>query len=280
LALLLAPLTLAKEGHEMQLDAIVLAGGDPARDATLLAFAGDVPLKTLIKLGDQTFLERIVSALQGSGRVRRIAVVGLPVEHQIALGPGVLYAPDRGSILSNGEAGLDVLRATGEISEHILVSTADIPLVVPQSICDVIDLCLPYSADFCYPIVSKQTMERTYPGSGRTFIPIEGDRFAGGDILLVRPSILDGDRDRLADIIGERKTFWKQVRIVGLDTLFLFLVRRLTIAKVERRVELVLGFKGKAVICPRAEVAMDVDKPHHLNIVRAAWARGERGARA
>ena len=52
------------------------------------------------------------------------------------------------------------------------------------------------------------------------------------------------------------------------------------IAKVEQRIEKVLGFTGKAAICPYPEVAMDVDKPHHLDVVRAAWERRQRQERA
>jgi CTP:molybdopterin cytidylyltransferase MocA len=261
------------------LDAIVLAGGDPARDADLLAYAGSAPRKPLIKLGDKTFLELIVSALQGSGYVRRIVVVGLPVGYQSDMGSQVAFVPDAGSMLQNGEAGLAYLRSAGGVSERLVVATGDIPLVTPAILRDTIELHLRYDVDFCYSIVRQETMEDTFPGSGRTFVPIGGDRFAGGDINVVKPHILDTDRTKLDEIIGERKTFWKQVRTVGLDTLFLFLIRRLTLTKIERRVEKALGFTGRAVICSHAEVAMDVDKPHHLDVVRAAWERRQRQTR-
>jgi GTP:adenosylcobinamide-phosphate guanylyltransferase len=262
----------------MQLDAVIPAGGDPARDAELLAYAGGAPCKALIKLGDKTFLERVVSALQGSGCVRRIVVVGLPVAYQTNLGPEVGFAPDAGSMLQNGEAGLDYLRSTGELSERILSATADTPLITPAIIRDLVEQHLQYDVDFCYSIVRQETMERAFPGSGRTFVPIGGDRFAGGDVNVVSPQVLDGDRTKIDEIVGERKTFWKQVHAIGLDTLFFFLIRRLTIAKLEKRVERVLGFSAKAVICPHAEVAMDVDKPHHLDVVRAAWQRRQQTA--
>jgi hypothetical protein len=116
-------------------------------------------------------------------------------------------------------------------------------------------------------------MERTFPGSGRTFVRIEDNRYAGGDLNMVRASVLATDQSKINEIIGGRKSFWKQVRSIGLDTLFLFLIHRLTIAKLEQRVEKVLGFSAKAVVCPYAQVAMDVDKPHHLDVVRAAFER-------
>ena len=260
----------------MQIDAVLAAGGDPSRDAELLAYAGNAPRKALIKLGEKTFLQLIVSALLGSERIRRVVVVGLPTGQELNLGPQVSFVPDAGSMLANGEAGLTYLRSTGEVSERIVACTSDIPLITPQVVSGLIDLSLPHDVDFCYPIVSQQVMERAFPGSGRTFVPIEGGRYAGGDIDLFKPAMFDGDRTKLDEIVGERKTFWKQLRAIGLITVFLFLMRRLTIARTEQQAMKVLGFTGKVVISPYAEVAMDVDKPHHFDIVRAAWERRQR----
>jgi GTP:adenosylcobinamide-phosphate guanylyltransferase len=257
----------------MMLDAVITAGGDPVKDADLLAYAGGAPNKALIELGGKTFLERIVIAMQKSGRVRRIVIVGLAPEHQRVMGSDIVFLPDTGSMYGNGCSGVNYLQSTGGVSDRILASSSDVPLLTAQVVSEVIDLCLPYDVDFCYNIVEQSVMERAFPGSGRTFVPIEGKRYAGGDLNMVRAAVLDTNQDKINEIIGERKSFWKQVKSIGLDTLFLFLVRRLTIAKIERRVEKVLGFSGKAVICPYAQVAMDVDKPHHLDVVREAFSR-------
>ncbi len=257
----------------MYLDAVVLAGGDPEKDAELLAYAGGVPSKALIDLGGRTFLEHVLSALLGVDRVRRVVVVGLAPEHRPDLGPRVVFAADRGSMLENGEAGVECLRATGEISERILTSTCDIPLITSEVVSDLISCCLSYDVDFCYPIVSQEVMERAFPGSGRTFVPLASGRFAGGDMGMVKLTMLDKDQDRMQELVGQRKTFWHQVRIIGLSTLVLFLIRRLTIARLEQRVCKVLDITGKAVVLTHAELAMDVDKPHHLDVVRAAFER-------
>jgi hypothetical protein len=254
----------------MLLDAIITAGEDPGNDAELLAFAGGAPHKALIELEGRTFLERVVAALLGSGRVKRVVVVGLPPEHRPDLGPRVTFLPGAGGMLENGEASLAYLRSTGDMSERILTSACDVPLVSAGVINDLVDQCLAYDVDFCYSIVSKEVMERAFPGSGRTFVPLVEGRFAGGDISLIKPALLDVDRTRMHELIGQRKTFWKQVRVIGLGTLFLFLIRRLSIARLERRVARVFGITGKAIVCPHPEVAMDVDKPHHLIVIRAA----------
>lgn len=269
----------------MMLDAIVTAGGDPAHDTELLAYARDAtgraaPRKALIEVGGKTLLEHVVDALHGSGRVRRVVVVGLPPEHRPDLGEDVTFLPDTGSMLGNGRAGVEYFQSTGEISERLIAASSDIPLITPPIVDGMLDQCLAYDADFCYNVVEQSVMECAFPGSGRTFVPIEGKRYAGGDINLVRTRIVASNLDKLDQIIGQRKSFWRQLSFVGLDTVFLFLIRRLTIAQIERRVEKVLGFSGKVVISPYAEVAMDIDKPHHLDVVRSAYASASATANA
>ncbi len=262
----------------MMFDAIVTAGGDPARDAELLAYVGGAPRKALIPLGDKPLVAHVVDALLGSGRVQRVVVVGLPPEHRPSLGPEVTFLPDTGSMLGNGQAGVEHLQSTGKISERLIAASADVPLITPDVVNGMLDQCLAYDVDFCYNVVEKEVMERAFPGSGRTFVPIEGKRYAGGDINVVRTAVIKGELGKLNEIIGRRKSFWKQLSIVGLDMVFLFLIRRLSIAQVEQRAQKVLGFTGKVVISPYAELAMDVDKPHHLDVVRAAYERRQQGA--
>jgi len=47
------------------------------------------------------------------------------------------------------------------------------------------------------------------------------------------------------------------------------LFRRLTINDAVRRVARRLDITGRAVVCPYAEVGMDVDKPHQLEMLSA-----------
>jgi GTP:adenosylcobinamide-phosphate guanylyltransferase len=255
------------------LDAVITAGGDPARDADLLACAQGAPVKAMIQHRGKTFLEYVVAALQGTERVRRIAVVGLPGEHRLDLGPDIVYLPDSGSMIDNAEAGIAYLASSVDCPERIVLASSDIPLVTPAIVNDVVDQCWPYDVDFCYTVVRREAMERAFPGSGRSFVSLVDGRFAGGDLVLLKPSILDVRRDVLHELSGHRKSFWKQVRAVGLDTLLLLLIRRLSIARLEQRCQRVLGISGKVVVCSHPEIAMDVDKPRHLELVRAALSR-------
>ena len=69
--------------------------------------------------------------------------------------------------------------------------------------------------------------------------------------------------------MAARKSFWRQVRLIGLGFLVQFALRRLTVTDAERRVSEALNVRGRAVITPYAEMGMDVDKPRQLEIARA-----------
>ncbi|HEX7541671.1 MAG TPA: hypothetical protein VF352_06025, partial [Anaerolineales bacterium] len=61
----------------------------------------------------------------------------------------------------------------------------------------------------------------------------------------------------------------KQAALIGFDTAFLLLTGKLTLEKAETKVMTRMNITGKAIVCPYAEVGMDVDKPHQLEIMRA-----------
>ena len=70
-------------------------------------------------------------------------------------------------------------------------------------------------------------------------------------------------------IIASRKNAFKQAALLGYDTLLLLLLRAITLEGAVNKVTKRLNLTGQAVVCPYAEVAMDVDKPHQLELLRA-----------
>jgi hypothetical protein len=69
-------------------------------------------------------------------------------------------------------------------------------------------------------------------------------------------------------ITNSRKSPLKQAALIGFDTLFLLLFRQLTLDMAARKIMKRLDITGEAIVCPFAEVGMDVDKPHQLEIMR------------
>ena len=55
--------------------------------------------------------------------------------------------------------------------------------------------------------------------------------------------------------------------MIGFDTLLYILFRAIKLDKLAIKVSNQLGIPARAVLCPYAEIAMDVDKPHQLELV-------------
>jgi len=89
---------------------------------------------------------------------------------------------------------------------------------------------------------------------------------------MARTDVIHCNQALVDQLMEARKSFWKQVRLVGLGFLIRFALRRLAVADAERHLSKVLHVRGRAIPTPFAEMGMDVDKPHQLEIVRAELA--------
>jgi len=117
-------------------------------------------------------------------------------------------------------------------------------------------------------MVLKESMETRFPDSKRTYVQLRDNFIAGGDVFIVRPELADTHRHLLEPLAAGRKEAWKLARIVGPGTLLKFLLHKLTIQDVERRASKVIGRPVKVILTPYAELAMDVDKPQQLILLR------------
>ncbi|MFN2119882.1 MAG: hypothetical protein ACK2T0_05790, partial [Anaerolineales bacterium] len=91
----------------------------------------------------------------------------------------------------------------------------------------------------------------------------------GGDLNVARAGIVNENSEFWGKVLDARKNPAAQASLIGLDIIFKFLFRSLTIDDVIQRVADKLGLKGRAILCPYPEIAMDIDKPHQLEIMRA-----------
>lgn len=257
----------------IQYDAIILAGRSAEPDAPSAEprFAH----KALLEIGGKPMLRYVAEALRASGRVKRLILVGLEEGEWpgAPLGLPVVYAPDRGSIVDNCLAALEV----HEGDDPVVFCSTDVPLLSPEAINDFLNQCEACDADLCYPIVRREVMEARFPGSGRTFTRLMEGAFCGGDIFRVRPRLVQGNVEFARSLTARRKSPWRLAKIIGLGVALRFATHRLRLLDAERRVSRILGGSCKAIPSAYAELGMDVDKPRHLEVVERAMDQG--GAR-
>jgi hypothetical protein len=132
-----------------------------------------------------------------------------------------------------------------------------------------INTCLQSDVDLCYTVVKREVIEARYPSSKRTFTRLKDMEVCGGDMNVVKTSVASANKEIWERLVATRKNPIKQAAIIGYDTLLMMVLRRFTLDQAVKNVAARLHMAGKAIICPYAEVGMDVDKPHQLEMMRA-----------
>lgn len=247
-------------------DAVILAGHSDR--PTPLEIATSQPRKALLPIQGRPMVHYVADALRASERIRRLVVVGLARADVPALDAGcpTIYLPNGKGILDNALRALDALGS----EEPVLFCGSDLPLLSAAAVCDLVERAEASGAEVCYPIVSREVMEARFPHSGRSFRPlVEGD-FAGGDLFWITPRALRRNLALLQRLTSSRKSALRAAAALGPEIILRYLLRRLHLRDAERRGSQLLGCSCKAIVSPYAELAMDVDKPKHLQVVLRA----------
>lgn len=250
----------------------MLGGGDPGDP---FAAAHGVPVKALIPVGGEPMALHVLRALRGSGQVRQVAYVGPTTPAMDALIDR--RVTDHGTLLGNLEAGVEELTRGGlQAGERVLVVTADIPLVTPEHIREVLALA-PGDAALVYPVVPRAECERAYPGVRRTYARLREDTFTGGNLFLLDPRLIGQFLPRLREVLAARKAPLKLAGLIGPGVLLRLLTRRLTVPELEGRVGAILGVSARALITPHAAIGNDVDGEEDLRLAETHLGRGAGG---
>jgi molybdopterin-guanine dinucleotide biosynthesis protein A len=247
---------------------IVTAGGRPEPDDPLYVYTQDKP-KALLDMCGRTMLERVVDALQSSRHVEDIVVVGLGSDLGMRFQRPVNHLPDQGGMVSNVLAGIHWMRESRPGTELLLACSSDVPLLTGAIIDDFIERCRPWDRGVYYNFVTREVMEKRFPGSRRTFVKLKGLEIAGGDMLIGRVTLADSHRELWEALTGARKHAWRLARVVGLRMLLKFLFRQVSIRDIEETIGRLVNQPASVILNPHAEIAMDVDKPYQVELARA-----------
>jgi hypothetical protein len=202
--------------------------------------------------------------------VENISIVGLS-PGEVDFGDAPVYFTDAvGDLVSNAQAGLARLREINPSAKKILFASSDVPLITPEIIRGFVEECGSQEADGYYTVVEEKAIEARFPGSKRTFIPFKGGRYSGGDVLLMDVDIVKANEALVRDLTGSRKNYWKQAQMIGLGFILRFIFRTMTVHEAMERASSRLNFNAEVVETRFVELGMDLDKPHHYEIIKAA----------
>jgi GTP:adenosylcobinamide-phosphate guanylyltransferase len=247
---------------------MIAAGGKPVPDETLYAYTQG-EYKALLDIAGKPMIQWLLDAYNQSGNVDNIVIVGLPEDVPVKSDIPLAFIADQKGLLDNVLAGVAKILELNPEAAQVVVASSDTPAVNAEIINWFINTVEETDDDLYYSVVSKDVMEARFPGSNRSYIRIKDNAYCGGDMHAIHTRMLNEEMDIYRRLVDARKNAVKQASLLGFDTLLLLLLRRVTIQEAVTRVSKRLGISGRAMISPYAEIAMDVDKPHQLEILRA-----------
>ncbi|MGE5454516.1 MAG: nucleotidyltransferase family protein [Methylocystaceae bacterium] len=247
----------------MQYDAVVLAGGVTPGELKKVA---PYENEALIIIGNYPMIYYIMNALRASSRVRRVCVCAPPsVREVLKQDSGLLFAEPGEDAIDSFINGLHRLQEE-ETTSKVLVLAGDIPFLTTEALDDFVSRCEATEADFYYPVTSKQTNEAKFPGVNRTYVKLQDGTFTGGNLFVIRSSIVDQVVEMGKKQVANRKSPLAMARLLGIGLVWRYLCGQLNIQAVEKRFKKVMGITGISVVSPYAEVGVDVDKQSDLEL--------------
>jgi molybdopterin-guanine dinucleotide biosynthesis protein A len=261
-------------GRPPVVDAVLLAGGAPAAGDPLHPLTRGGP-KALLAIAGRPMIQWVLDALGAARTIRRVIVVGLAREDaRLACAKPLTFVADQGSLIANLKAGGRAAQSQSSPPSHALAVSADVPLLTAPVVDWIVRAARETDHEAYYVIVPRAAMERRFPASGRSFVGLREGGFAGGDLSLFKLTLLREHHPVWEKLVAARKSRSAQARLLGLDVLLLLAIGRLGLARLERRVRARLGVDACGLVCPHAEAAMDVDKPHQYEMLSRVLAGG------
>jgi GTP:adenosylcobinamide-phosphate guanylyltransferase len=250
------------------MDAIVTAGGIPLPEEPLYpATLGKS--KAMVDVAGKPMIQWVLDALTAAKTVDNVIIVGLTEKSGLQCGKKMYFVSNQGKMVQNLQAGARKVKEVSPSARHALLVSSDIPGITGEIVDWVINTDMQTDLDVYYHVIQREVMEKRYPGCKRTWTHLKGMEVCGGDLNVAGLRLLLGEDTDIWDRITDaRKSPLKQAALVGFDTAFLLLTGKLTLEKAESNIMKRLNITGKAILCPYAEVGMDVDKLFQLELMR------------
>ncbi len=251
------------------MDAIVTAGGIPLPEEPLYSETKGHN-KALLEVAGKPMVQWVLDALSAAKTIDNVIVVGLTEKAGLTCKKPVHYISNQGRMLDNFRAGVRKSLELGKTSKHVLFVSADIPAINGEMVDWVVNTAMKTDDDIYYNVIQREVMEKRFPESNRTYTRLKGMEVCGGDMNVARAKLVvaEDESGLWEKISNSRKSPLKQAALIGFDTLFLLLFRQLTLEMAVEKITKKLNITGQVFVCPYAEVGMDVDKPHQLEIMR------------
>lgn len=238
------------------LTAIILAGG---------TVKGQNIPKSLFKVGDRNLLQITLDACERSRLVDEVIVI-CPAQAASYLNG---YSKVKDWIESSEDLIERIYTAIDRTrADDLLILPVDMPFITAEIIDGFIEECLAEPVGGYYPILTREMLEERFPGTKRTYAKLKDGIYTGGNIFLIKKTVMINRRDFIEELYEARKKPFKLARAVGISMFIKGLLRILTVREAEERVSKLVNAPLKAVYTRYPEIGIDIDKPEDVEYVR------------
>ena len=255
------------------MNALILAGSRGPDDP--MAKAANVSHKALLPVAGVPMLLRVVEALRATAGIARIyvcienerVVLQVPALEALHRDRALEILPAADSPATSVAAALRHI----DLTEPLLVTTADHPLLTPAILQRFIDSA-PKDCDLAVALAPADVVAAAYPGAIRTFYRLGKRRFSGCNLFLVRSSNVARVADFWRRLEVHRKRPLRLIWEIGPLALVRVLMGLMTADQAFAYLSQKAGATIRHVELPIAEAAVDVDKPADLELVERIFA--------
>lgn len=248
------------------LSAIVTAGGIPQPGEPLYPMTQG-KCKALLEIAGKPMIQWVIDALEGSSKIEHIVIIGLPEDASVTGKKIRASLPNQEDMLANIRQGVQAVLTIDPGAHHVVVASSDIPGLTAEMVDWLVETTMQTDEDVYYTVIERNVMEARYPESRRSYTRLKDVEVCGGDINVIRTMTVTANDAMWKRIIASRKNVFKQAALIGYDTLFLLLLRQITLEQAVKTVASRMKITGRAVLSPYAEMGMDIDKPHQFEMV-------------
>ncbi len=254
------------------MDAVVTAGGIPQPDELLYPYTQGKP-KALVDICGKPMVQWVIDALGGSEYIENIVLIGLTEDSGLTSTRPLIFIPNQDSMIMNIVAGIQKVLEINPAAKNVVLASSDIPGITPEMVDWEVKVTQQANVNICYNLIKKEVVEARFPGSRRTFTRLKGMRVCSGDMNVLSTSVISANPEVWERLVAVRKNPIRQAAIIGYDTLLLAVLGLITADQALEMATKRLHMSGKVIMCPYAEVGMDVDKPVQLEMMRADLAK-------
>lgn len=145
-----------------------------------------------------------------------------------------------------------------EGERKILIVTTDLPFLTPELLQSYIDLC-PLDKDFTVPLVGKNAWNEKYPGFPATFVKLRDGEWTTGCAYIATVDGLRRAKPHIERVFENRKSKLGMAKLLGPGFVLKYLMKKLSVDDVEKKVRQLLDCSGVAVPNSPPELAFDLD---------------------